>query len=237
MFLETSKKMGGGVLFLVSHDNFFCLPLVHLQRPLQVHLGGLCRNRGRDKAFSRKRHSELSSELAAEWLVFCSRQECQPNCRDKIQHEQLHDYFVVVENIMKHWWSCSSPFVSPFQASARCLRQILLHHNSLWGVQEKEKVRVHKTFVLSYMIYLVNNFRCLSPLPIIHRPFSNTVPLFLVPDSTPCPTLQAYLMAMCGRCTSSTGDRWRTVVWILVCLICCFTIFECNPFVLSDLWK
>lgn len=144
---------------------FFGLPLVHLQRPLQEHLGGLCRNRGRDKAFSRKRLSELFSELAAGWLVFCSRRECQPNCRDKIQHEQLHNHFVVFENIMKRWRPCSSPSLYPFQASAGCFRQVLLHHNSLWGVQEKEKVRVQKTLVLSYTLYVVNNLRCLPPPP------------------------------------------------------------------------
>lgn len=129
-----------------------------------------------------------------------------------------------------YWWPCSSPCVSPFQAPAGCFQQMLLHHNPLWGVQEKEKVRVHKKICLYCQRYFLHFNGCiviypfsshwlqiLFPIIHFHCPSSNIVLLFLVQDSTPCPTLPASLMAMYGRCTSSTGNQWKTAVWILVC--------------------
>ena len=44
--------------------------------------------------------------------------------------------------------------------------------------------------------------------------------LFLVLGSTLSPTLPACLMATSGPCTWSTGMRWRTAGWILVCHSC-----------------
>lgn len=99
-------------------------------------------------------------------------------------------------------------------APAGCFRQVLLHHDSLWGVQEKEKVRVYPNYVCMLV--------ATSPPRHTHT-HTASVPwqcdFFLVQDSTLSPTLPACLMVTCGRCTWNTGAQWRTAAWILVCCI------------------
>lgn len=100
----------------------------------------------------------------------------------------------------------------PFQAPAGCLWQMLLHHDSLWGVQEEEKVSRDKSTCFNDV---------LTPVWI-----SESNNHFIVQDSTRCPTPLASLMAMCGQCTWNTGRWWKTATWQLVRWDYC--ICRCN---------
>lgn len=66
--------------------------------------------------------------------------------------------------------------------------------------------------IMLFFFYIIG--AALLPLPF---PWIKVFFCFLVWDSTLCPTLLASLMVMCGQCTWSTGNQWRTAVWILVC--------------------
>lgn len=56
---------------------------------------------------------------------------------------------------------------------------------------------------------------------------SNINNLFIVQDSTLCPTPPASLMAMCGPCTSNTGGWWRTATWESVRWNCSIRLGQC----------
>lgn len=162
----------------------------------------------RDKEFSWKRLSG-SLHQSAGWLQVLCVPSRSVKHSDKTRSESLHneDYWTCYDAHKKPPDTCifctflHLSFLSdpPFQAPAGRLWQMLLHHDSLWGVQEEEKVSGDKSTCFSGAFTPV----CISE-------FNDH---FIAQGSTRCPTPPASLMAMCGPCTWNTGRWWKPATW------------------------
>lgn len=161
----------------------------------------------RDKGFRGKRLSR-SPHQSLSWLLVLCVPATSVKHSDKAQSEELHDYsYLPSLDVPKNMcvfcpFHNFSPRASPFQAPAGCLWQMLLHHDSLWGVQEEKKVRGDKKTCFNDMFTATRISKCNF--------------LFIAQDSTLYPTPLASLTATFGPCTRSTGCWWRTATWHLV---------------------
>lgn len=98
----------------------------------------------RDKAFSRKRLRVVFKAGRYTFATLCLRITVKHTAEIRYRVDTLAFLFSFGER-----WPCSPTCMSSFQALVGCFRQMLLHHNSLRGVQEKKKVRMQGGFVLA----------------------------------------------------------------------------------------
>lgn len=117
----------------------------------------------------------------------------------------------------------------PLQASAGRVQQVLLHNDTLRGVQEEEKVNRHILHIFTFSLPTFGEFSscCPSSDPMLL--------LFSVRDSTQSQTPPACLTATCGPCTWSTGAWWRRAAWILVSFTFALLFLSVDSFLLQEL--